>query len=349
MRAAARGLPRARLRRRRHARHRGRRRPVAAATCITTSAARTSSSSSARIARSIGCSTRSPRRGAIAPAAAGAAARHGGRARAVPARRGRGVGRAPRGRRAAAAAARAHRRQARSLRARRPRARRRRHQAPATLRTTDATIATRAFLGALNWTAHWFRPEGPQSPSTIAELVADYAVAGLTNPHDARNVHLALTVNGEADRSRVRAVQDAARGAARGPEPVRHQARLRARRVRRLRGAARRPAGALVPGARRRVRRPRRHDRRGAGRPTAGSIRCRTRSPISAPRSAATARPGFSSPRRRCSTSIRIRRAIRSRRRSPAACAAAPAISRSSKRSKPRSSARAAPQAPAPR
>ena len=51
------------------------------------------------------------------------------------------------------------------------------------LRATDATIATRAFLGALNWTAHWFRPEGPQSPQQVAELVADYAVAGLLNRH----------------------------------------------------------------------------------------------------------------------------------------------------------------------
>ena len=50
-----------------------------------------------------------------------------------------------------------------------------------TLHATDATTATRAFLGALNWTAHWFRPEGPQPPQQVAELVADYAVAGLTN------------------------------------------------------------------------------------------------------------------------------------------------------------------------
>ena len=50
-----------------------------------------------------------------------------------------------------------------------------------TLHATDATIATRAFLGALNWTAHWFRPEGSQSPQQVATLVADYAVAGLTN------------------------------------------------------------------------------------------------------------------------------------------------------------------------
>src|SRR5467141_1420256 len=48
------------------------------------------------------------------------------------------------------------------------------------LRATDATVATRAFLGALNWTAHWFRPEGEQTPQHVAGLVADYAVAGLT-------------------------------------------------------------------------------------------------------------------------------------------------------------------------
>jgi AcrR family transcriptional regulator len=50
------------------------------------------------------------------------------------------------------------------------------------LRAADPTIATRAFLGALNWTAHWFRPEGPQSTRQVAEHVADYAVAGLANP-----------------------------------------------------------------------------------------------------------------------------------------------------------------------
>src|SRR3954468_5852521 len=53
------------------------------------------------------------------------------------------------------------------------------------LRTTDATVATRAFLGALNWTAHWFRPEGAQPSRQVAGLVADYAVAGLVN-HPAR-------------------------------------------------------------------------------------------------------------------------------------------------------------------
>jgi len=47
------------------------------------------------------------------------------------------------------------------------------------LRHGDATIVTRAFLGALNWSAHWFRPEGSQSPAEIAQVVADYAVGGL--------------------------------------------------------------------------------------------------------------------------------------------------------------------------
>jgi TetR/AcrR family transcriptional regulator, cholesterol catabolism regulator len=50
-----------------------------------------------------------------------------------------------------------------------------------TLRAKDTTIATRAFLGALNWTAHWYRPEGAQTGLQVAERVADYAVAGLLN------------------------------------------------------------------------------------------------------------------------------------------------------------------------
>ena len=59
-----------------------------------------------------------------------------------------------------------------------------------TLRARDAVVATRAFLGALNWTAQWFRPEGPQSVQQVADCVADYAVAGLLNPNPKpRNHH----------------------------------------------------------------------------------------------------------------------------------------------------------------
>ena len=80
------------------------------------------------------------------------------------------------------------------------------------------------------------------------------------------HVLIRLRVNGEDDAGRVRAVQDAARSDPRGPEPDRHQARLRARRVRRLRRPARRRAGALVPDARPRVRGPLDPDRRRDGR-----------------------------------------------------------------------------------
>jgi len=48
------------------------------------------------------------------------------------------------------------------------------------LRRGDAMVMTRAFLGALNWTAHWFRPEGPESVAYVAQIVADYAVGGLS-------------------------------------------------------------------------------------------------------------------------------------------------------------------------
>jgi AcrR family transcriptional regulator len=77
------------------------------------------------------------------------------------------------------------------------------------LRDADPTIATRALLGALNWTAHWFRPEGPRRAEEIAALVADYAIGGLTH---ALHAHPALGKR-RAGRRRVRVLQDAARGA----------------------------------------------------------------------------------------------------------------------------------------
>ena len=53
------------------------------------------------------------------------------------------------------------------------------------LRPTDSTIATRAFLGTLNWTASWFRPDGPHSAQHVADVVAECAVAGLMTNTDA--------------------------------------------------------------------------------------------------------------------------------------------------------------------
>src|SRR5262249_41664515 len=82
------------------------------------------------------------------------------------------------------------------------------------LRAADAVVATRAFLGALNWTAHWFRADGPHSAADVAALVADYAVAGL-NPqrYERTHAHSADRQRRTGER-RVRLVQDAPRGAA---------------------------------------------------------------------------------------------------------------------------------------
>jgi AcrR family transcriptional regulator len=88
-------------------------------------------------------------------------------------------------------------------------------------------IATRAFLGALNWTAQWFRPDGRLSAAAVAAMVADYAVAGLPRPASSalENAHGqdAPAATARADRTRaerragagrLRAIQDAARNPA---------------------------------------------------------------------------------------------------------------------------------------
>jgi len=43
----------------------------------------------------------------------------------------------------------------------------------------DSKLVTRALLGALNWTAHWYRPGGEQPPAAVADAFADYLVRGL--------------------------------------------------------------------------------------------------------------------------------------------------------------------------
>ncbi len=40
-------------------------------------------------------------------------------------------------------------------------------------------FAMRGFLGALNWTPHWYQPDGPDSVQEVARHIAEYAVAGL--------------------------------------------------------------------------------------------------------------------------------------------------------------------------
>ena len=43
----------------------------------------------------------------------------------------------------------------------------------------DAALVTRAMLGAVNWTARWYRPDGRQSVAQIADGLSDYLVKGL--------------------------------------------------------------------------------------------------------------------------------------------------------------------------
>jgi AcrR family transcriptional regulator len=80
---------------------------------------------------------------------------------------------------------------------------------------TDPDVAARACLGALNWTAHWFRPDGAHDAAYVAAIVADFIVQGL-NPRS-HATHPPVNRAGRqrrAHRGRVRVVQDAARGSA---------------------------------------------------------------------------------------------------------------------------------------
>lgn len=43
----------------------------------------------------------------------------------------------------------------------------------------DAALVTRAMLGAVNWTARWYRPDGRQSAAQIADGLANFLVKGL--------------------------------------------------------------------------------------------------------------------------------------------------------------------------
>jgi AcrR family transcriptional regulator len=43
----------------------------------------------------------------------------------------------------------------------------------------DVALVTRAMLGAVNWTARWYRPDGARSVAEIAQTLADYLVKGV--------------------------------------------------------------------------------------------------------------------------------------------------------------------------
>src|SRR5215475_13957294 len=44
---------------------------------------------------------------------------------------------------------------------------------------TDAKLLTFAVMGAVNWIPRWFNPEGPATSQEIADLFADFFIAGL--------------------------------------------------------------------------------------------------------------------------------------------------------------------------
>ena len=50
------------------------------------------------------------------------------------------------------------------------------------LQTADAALAARAILGAVNWSARWFNPEGKLTPTQIGDRFAELLVRGLS-PH----------------------------------------------------------------------------------------------------------------------------------------------------------------------
>jgi TetR/AcrR family transcriptional regulator, cholesterol catabolism regulator len=43
----------------------------------------------------------------------------------------------------------------------------------------DSKVAVLAILGALNWTAEWYNPDGPQGPSEIGDRLADSLLWGI--------------------------------------------------------------------------------------------------------------------------------------------------------------------------
>lgn len=54
----------------------------------------------------------------------------------------------------------------------------------------DAALVTRAMLGAVNWTARWYRPDGAQTVAEIAQALSDYLVRGLAPSPPAREARV---------------------------------------------------------------------------------------------------------------------------------------------------------------
>ena len=58
-------------------------------------------------------------------------------------------------------------------------------------------IVARAMLGAMNWTVTWFRPEGPDTPAAIGEVISRFLVRGVAARTPAVRRALAVVRSGE--------------------------------------------------------------------------------------------------------------------------------------------------------
>lgn len=48
----------------------------------------------------------------------------------------------------------------------------------------DAKLVTRAMLGAINWTARWFRQDGARPAATVAQELVEFLIRGLEAGRD---------------------------------------------------------------------------------------------------------------------------------------------------------------------
>lgn len=94
------------------------------------------------------------------------------------------------------------------------------------LGAADPAFAARGFLGALNWTAHWFRPQGGQPAERVADHLAGYALAGLVGGAGEGGGAPGRDASGRGTRERG-APERRAPGRRRrtGPAPARREAR----------------------------------------------------------------------------------------------------------------------------
>jgi TetR/AcrR family transcriptional regulator len=66
----------------------------------------------------------------------------------------------------------------------------------------DPALATRAILGALNWSVRWFNPDGTLTAAQIAEEYADYLIRGLLAQPGAAQTRVAATKQPNVIRAR---------------------------------------------------------------------------------------------------------------------------------------------------